>query len=526
MRSGKNPNRFGIRWLIAFYALTPAVTMAQSWISPVSVDWHTPGNWSGGNVPNTNGAIASFNTPGLANPQITADTTVNGVSASQSYTIGGDSGVWTLDGNLSDMAFNVTNNATLVIDRDLTTINSGGDITARIMATPGSTVTFAAGNTWTSNHGIAFQDVSTDAGGTFNFNGALALGINYFQVFNGFSAAHGGVVNFNPTSVTGTVDSQIQNTGGKGRLNFLVDFTASKIVLGNPAYTPSGPTETYLVTNGMSMSRNVEVELANSFLPGSVVHQYGVDIPGAGTATQAGSFRMGSGGFGGDTYKIALDVKTDDTMIMTGAVIGGTGLRANVTQFLAKTGPGLLRLEGATANTWTGDFRIEEGTVLLNKSAAGTNAISGVLTTVSLGAELQLGKANQIANTGDLTLSGGVFDTGGFSETLDVLSLTQSSTIDFGAGASTLLFSQFASGSGTLTIDGWSGDLAGNGADQFEFTNTAGISGYLSNIHFTGYAPGAQLIGNEVVPIPEPSTGVLLLMAGGLALARRGRRAS
>jgi hypothetical protein len=144
---------------------------------------------------------------------------------------------------------------------------------------------------------------------------------------------------------------------------------------------------------------------------------------------------------------------------------------------------------------------------------------------VSSGATLQLGKANQIANTGDLTLMGGVFNTGGFNETLDQFSVSQSSTIDFGAGASTLTFSQFISGSGVLTIDGWSGSLLGDGMDQFEFTNASGISGYLPNIHFTGYPAGAQLIGNEVVPIaaPEPSTGLLLFAAGGLVLRRRTR---
>jgi autotransporter-associated beta strand protein len=529
MEIPKVPNpksqKAAIHWVIALSALLPAIGSAADWISPTNANWGTPGNWSGGNIPDTNAEIANFNTPGLANPQIITDTTIQSLWVSASYTIGGNAGVFTIDANTtsSDISISVTNNATLTIDRDISTINTPQSITARVEATAGSTVTFAAGHTWTSTTGIAFQDITFADGGTFNFNGALVLGNNFLQAFNGFSPANGGTFNFNPTSVTAGAGAQIQNLGGKGRFNLMADFAQGKIVIGNNAYTPSsGPSETYLVTPGMTMSRNVEVNLANSFNPGTMTHQYGVDLPGAGTATQAGSITLGSGGLSGDNIKIALDVKTDDTMIVTGQITGGGSLRAGVIQVLAKTGPGLLRLEGSTANNWIGNFNIEQGAVLLNKTAAGTNAIGNVLTTVSASGELQLGKANQIADSGDLTLGGGKFNTGGFNETLDQFRMTQSSSIDFGAGASVLTFSQLMSGTGVLTIDGWTGSLAGGGTDQFRFTNTTGLGAILANIHFTGYPDGAQIVGNEVVPIaiPEPASTALLFGAGTLFWAR------
>ena len=525
VRNLKSPQS-SIHWVIALSALLPAISSATNWISPTNVDWSTPANWSGSNVPDTNAEIASFVSPGLANPQINSNTTIQSLFVSTSTTISGSTGTFTIDANTtsSDLSISVSNNATLTIDRDLTTINTPQSITARVEASSGSTVTFTAGHTWTSTTGIAFQDISFSDGGTFNFNGALALGNNLLQVFDGFSPGNGGTFNFNPTSVTMGSGGQIQNLGGKGRLNLMADFAQGKIVIGNDAYTPSnGPSETYLATSGMTMSRNVQISLANSFNPGTMTHQYGVDIPGAGTATQAGSITLGSGGLSGDNIKIALDVQTDDTMIVTGQITGGSSLRTGVTQVLAKTGPGLLRLEGSTANNWTGNFNIEQGIVLLNKTAAGTNAIGNVLTTVSATGQLQLGKANQIANTGDLTLAGGTFNTGGFSETIDQLSITSGSSIDFGSGASVLTFSQLMSGTGVLQVDGWSGSLSGGGTDQFRFTNVAGLSGYLANIHFTGFPDGAQIVGNEVVPVPEPGSAALILSASGLLLWRRRR---
>lgn len=528
---GKNNRGISrLHCLIALCALAPLTGFAATWISPTDRDWPTEANWSGNNVPNDNSEVAIFNAPGLANPRINSNITINSISASTSLTLSGDDGLFMIDANMvsDEASFTVTNNAHFILDRDVTTINSPQSITARVKVSAGSTFTFAVGNTWTSNHGIAFQDVALSNGGTFNFNGALVLGDNFFQVFNHFTTADGGVVNFKPASVTAGPNSQIQNLGGKGRLNLLADFAASKIVLGGNAFSPiNGPSETYLAANGLSMSRPVQIQLSNSIGPTSSVHQYGVDIPDAGTATQAGNFTLGSGGLPGDNYKIALDVKTDDTMIVTGKITGGGATRTNVTQVLAKTGPGVLRLEGSAINDWVGNFNIEQGLVVLDKTAVGINAISDVRVTISAGAALALGNTDQIADAADLVLAGGTFDTAGFDETLDQLTILQSSSIIFGNGESILTFSGFANGSGTLAIYGWSGSLLGGGTDQFKFIDPTNIAPYLANISFAGHGAGAQLVGNEVVPlnIPEPSSALLLAVGAGVFLRRRRGRA-
>jgi hypothetical protein len=67
-----------------------------------------------------------------------------------------------------------------------------------------------------------------------------------------------------------------------------------------------------------------------------------------------------------------------------------------------------------------------------------------------------------------------------------------------------------------------------DGRSESPATTVAGINSYLRNIPFTGYPDGAQIVGNEIVPIaiPEPASGILLLGAAGLAMGRRRREVS
>ncbi|RYD86703.1 MAG: PEP-CTERM sorting domain-containing protein [Sphingobacteriales bacterium] len=109
-------------------------------------------------------------------------------------------------------------------------------------------------------------------------------------------------------------------------------------------------------------------------------------------------------------------------------------------------------------------------------------------------------------------------------------------TIDLGDGASVLRFadSTFQFWNGTLSITNWSGSAAGGGVDQLLFdTAIGGITmDQLALIQFVnpaGFQPGnygARMLPNgEVVVIPEPATGMTLLLGGlGLFLGRRRKR--
>jgi hypothetical protein len=139
---------------------------------------------------------------------------------------------------------------------------------------------------------------------------------------------------------------------------------------------------------------------------------------------------------------------------------------------------------------------------------------------VNSGAILFLGGNNQINNTAQITLAGGTFRRGNFSEGTagsagaGALSLTAAgSHLDFGTGTVGILtFASLTAGGNTLTIDNWSGVAAtlGTGStDRLIFGSNQ--SGNLSSFNFTGFGAGAVQfdLGNgffEVTPVPEAGT--------------------
>ncbi len=191
---------------------------------------------------------------------------------------------------------------------------------------------------------------------------------------------------------------------------------------------------------------------------------------------------------------------------------------------LTKTGTGTLLLTGA--NTFTGAASITGGTL----TAGGAGALGGTASIVvnNSGTLLLGGTGDRLGNTTGLTLAGGIFNTAGLSETVGALTLSASSTIDFGSGASVLNFgtgSTFTSGQ-TLTIINWSGSATGGGSDQLIFSQD--LAGALGQISFAGYSGTREInLGGgqfEIVPIPEPATWLGALGLLGFAGWRERRR--
>ena len=194
----------------------------------------------------------------------------------------------------------------------------------------------------------------------------------------------------------------------------------------------------------------------------------------------------GGGGAGGNVTlgSATLTIGCDNTSTTYSGVISGTGL-------ITKIGSGTLTLSGN--NTYTGN------------------------TTISAGI-LSLGGSNRIANTSNIILNGGTFNTGatvGYSETVATLGLTDNSTIALGTGSHTLTFSasngvSWTSGK-SIMITGWTGSwngttgtagkiFAGNNASgltvsqlsQIEFFNSGDNNTYTATILSTGeVVPGA-----------------------------------
>jgi len=148
------------------------------------------------------------------------------------------------------------------------------------------------------------------------------------------------------------------------------------------------------------------------------------------------------------------------------------------------------------------------------KSGAGVFILKSVntyigTTTVS-GGTLQLGASNSIPSSSGLILSGGEFSSGGFTNTLASIALSDNSTLRMvGSGVHTLTFTNLSTftASKILTINGWQGTYANPGATGtagrivFSATTSAGI---LNQIKFYNSSSGTthtsiQLATKEIV---------------------------
>ena len=166
-----------------------------------------------------------------------------------------------------------------------------------------------------------------------------------------------------------------------------------------------------------------------------------------------------------------------------------------------KSGAGQLTLTGA--NTFSGATTIGGGTL----EASAANALGGTSgVVVNTGRTLLLsGTGDRVKNTAGFTLGGGTLDTAGagVSETLGVLTLSSTSTINLGATTNVLNFADSSAatwgGGLILTVCNWSGSAT----DQIFFgSSSTGLTApQLAEISFldpAGAAPGlygAQLLG-------------------------------
>jgi autotransporter-associated beta strand protein len=260
----------------------------------------------------------------------------------------------------------------------------------------------------------------------------------------------------------------------------------------------------------------------------------------------------------GGTFDVQTFGETVRNVTLTSGSITGTGTgtvtgstfavqSGTASAILAGTGATLTKTTGGTVtltgtNTFAGATSVNGGTLTLSGSTGATlGTTSGV--TVNSSGTLMLGANDQIKNTAPVTLAGGTFAKGNFSEGtaalpgVGALTLTASgSTLDFGSGTVGVLnFASFAPGTFTLTISNWTGTIATQGggtSDRLIFASDQ--SANLTSFSFTGYGPGAMEfnLGSgyyeivPVAPVPETSTWVAAVLGLGVAgwhLVRRRR---
>jgi fibronectin-binding autotransporter adhesin len=500
-----------------------------------------------------------------------------------------DSGNLTVSGGVFDLqGFNETLNVIALTTGSI--IGSGtltasdyqfqsGTVSARLAGTAGitkstsGTVILSGANSFTglTNITAGLLQVNTNdalgtvaSGTTVSSGAALKLNsVNYSTAetltLNGSGISNGGALTNTGTSTyAGLIDiaTNASISAGGGTLNLTGGIQKNGTTL-----TFLGGGTVNVTTNGISGSSpnsDVVIDGTTVILGAASSYNGATRVQNGGTLKLAGNNRLPStpltaltlntngvfdlGGFSdsvaslsGDSSGKVRNSSVGGTSLLTvnsgigisstfAGTVEGTngGTQGNVA--LRKTGAGTLILTGAT--TFSGATTVNAGTLVAAATAGSALASTSSITINSTGI-LLLGNNNQINNAATMTLSGGTFAKGNFSEGsasslgMGALILAASdSHLDFGTGTvGALTFASFSPGAYTITIDNWTGSVAGQGNDStdrliFESDQSANLSDFL----FTGYGLGGVQIdlGNGyyeiVAAVPEPATFV----SGGL----------
>lgn len=332
------------------------------------------------------------------------------------------------------------------------------------------------------------------------------------------------------------------STGRTFSASSLVNNYASQITLnastgGNAAFTA-----TAITGSGTLTLNNTSSAVANLLLQTATSSSTPIQISGASTGVLTGLVATADLTLTGNITSNVPNVASANRTLLAaqpgktltigaGSTVSSLGV---TTQIGTGTNTGTVAVNGGNISA---PIDVVGGTLLVS------SAITSSSITVESGAKLALGASNKISDSASLTLNGGVFQAGGFTDTLGSLTLTANSVIDFGGAAASLTFASIDVSSWTLSVWNWtqnSDHLFANAVSGFtphgfgsDWQNTSKITFYSDNgitqapVNWTNTArwfptggtfQGTNAQSNEIIPVPEPSAmlsaGLLLLAVG------------
>lgn len=376
-------------------------------------------------------------------------------------------------------------------------------------------------NTWAGTISLSSSSsVAANAGTTLNLTGVVSgsnsnsgfikegdgrVILSATNSYNGPTTINDGILQINADSGLGTAP------GGASASRLI--FNGGILATSN-SFQLNGNRGILLSTNGGTIETD-----------GTATVSYGGIMTGNGDFTKSGSGTLilsgtntntGSTDINGGTLVVNSANTTSGAIVNTSSVNIASGVGAALALSTSETigslsGGGTVSLAGNTLTTGgsnastTYDGNIM-GTGGLTKTGTGTMVLSGTnsysgATTIS-GGTLALGNDNVLSNNSSLILNGGTLAVNGYNDTVGTLTLSASSTIDFNSITSVFTISSFSSTvNGILTIDNWTGSIAGGSGSQLFLTNVTNSSNLLNAIQFEGYGVGAtRLTTGEVVP--------------------------
>jgi autotransporter-associated beta strand protein len=374
--------------------------------------------------------------------------------------------------------------------------------------------------------------------GTYTFTpSADNANINVGDITNRLRGAGGvgtaGSVKIVTTNVSGT---QV------GNVNFVVSVSAQngttsrytlQVVAGGDIVVGSSLSlggSTWSVNN---YGYNVDFSAVGNIMVNSIIESVGlVTYTGSTVYSSGGDITLSAGGYtkvgssisvngGSNTYPGGGSSSSGGSVSISG--VGGVTIAAGITALGSGGMNGAITVSsGNVVATSGGGSGVNDGQVSgvlqggsFTKSGAGVFVIKGSngytgSTSVS-GGVLRLGSNNTLPTSTALTLSGGTLNTGGFSQTVASISITNNSIIELNSAVHTFTstaIGSFASGK-NLTINGWEGTYAAPGSSAVKgkiiINGTALSSTILGQIKFFNVAnliihSAIQLGTKEVVP--------------------------
>ncbi|HEY0965917.1 MAG TPA: autotransporter-associated beta strand repeat-containing protein [Opitutaceae bacterium] len=426
------------------YLLRPVMATEKEWDGSSSATWSTANNWTATNAP-TSTQIALFDDLGLARlaPNLTANTTIAGVkfgeNATASYNLVGDTTnrTLTLAGAVPYIQQQSASSQTVSIARLQLNANTVADITGSGNLTINSSI----------RQDVAGRALIKDGTGA----GKLILGGTTDNTFSGGVFINNGIVQAAKTTALGTGTTTIANGA------------------------------TLELAGGISPTNAISVTGAGVGGNGAIRNVSGTNTM-SGTITQTGNTTITADASSTLNLTGTLTGTNRDTTFGGGGAISAAAITTGTGAVtINSTGSGTVTFNGAGANTYTGTTTVNNGTLILNKTA-GVNAVAGDLVIgdsigAAASANVQLNASNQIANTSSVTIySDGRLNLNNQSET--IRNLNSASTA-----------AQVALGSGTLSVtnaasNSYAGSISGTGTLNKSGVGRTTLSG--SSTGFTG----------------------------------------
>ena len=422
--------------------------------------WGTTNNWFG-NPTNAPGSAASAGNP--------SDVLLNNAYVSSAQTISLNGNTQTLRALDFDAPFSYTvgsapGDGTIVFNDEGVLGPSGIYVTHT-----NGTATQTVNSNLAANNAI---NVENDSSSALNLNGNFDTKGNTIT-FNGSGNVNLAGVVSNSTgsgslvqSGAGTTTLSGANTySGGTTLNAGTLKADNNSALGSGGLTINGGTlssdSNNTVNNAITL--NASAGLNNITTGGTLTQNGGSYTLTMDGATQSGAVKLSNNN---TARTLTINVDAGSSSAISGVIQnGGTGAGS-----LTKTGAGTLTLSGA--NTYSGTTSVNAGT-------------------------LQLGASNVLSTASNLTLGGGTLNLNQNSNKVNNLTVSSSSTLDFGSGSTgnSFVFNGLTLASpNILTINNY------NGPDSSNFNGSGDFIGTLSNnlatsklnqIYFSGFGTGS-----------------------------------